>query len=217
MNSLLNTSVKTRTPGRSGTTTSNSSRPVTPPQHGKNNKKMDALRKTYHRAVQIPLENVERLWSHLETFENNFNSITAKKLLSDLSPAYTKARAFLRPLTNHLNALYTPSKNLILPSLPTFDAADRSLVGKWKAYLKWDESNPLEMEDKETLIRRIQGVYRKAVIRMRFHPEIWYMAYHWTSSAEKPDDALLVLQAGIDANPTRCVHPPPCASASHPE
>ncbi len=37
---------------------------------------MDALRKVYHRAVQIPLENVETLWSELETFENNLNRIT---------------------------------------------------------------------------------------------------------------------------------------------
>lgn len=38
---------------------------------------MDALRKVYHRAVQIPLENVETLWSELETFETNLNRITA--------------------------------------------------------------------------------------------------------------------------------------------
>jgi cleavage stimulation factor subunit 3 len=32
---------------------------------------MDALRKIYHRAIQIPLENIERLWSELEAFENS--------------------------------------------------------------------------------------------------------------------------------------------------
>ncbi|KAJ2925795.1 hypothetical protein H1R20_g11295, partial [Candolleomyces eurysporus] len=168
--------------------------------------KMDALRKAYHRAVQIPLDNVERLWSELETFENNLNKITAKKFMSDLSPAHMQARAVLRQLTNHLNALYPPSssQDLFLPSLPKFDGADRSLVGKWKAYLKWEESNPLEIEDKdkETLVRRIQGVYRKAVIRMRFYAEIWFMAYNWTNSIGKPDDALLILKAGMDANPT---------------
>ena len=42
---------------------------------------MDALRKVYHRAVQIPLENVETLWSELETFENNLNRITASPIL----------------------------------------------------------------------------------------------------------------------------------------
>lgn len=37
---------------------------------------MDALRKVYHRAVQIPLENIEQLWSELESFESNLNKIT---------------------------------------------------------------------------------------------------------------------------------------------
>ena len=37
---------------------------------------MDALRKTYHRAVQIPLENVETLWKELDSFENGLNKIT---------------------------------------------------------------------------------------------------------------------------------------------
>ena len=37
---------------------------------------MDALRKVYHRAVQIPIENIERLWSELESFESNLNKIT---------------------------------------------------------------------------------------------------------------------------------------------
>jgi cleavage stimulation factor subunit 3 len=40
--------------------------------------KMDALRKVYHRAVQIPLENVEKLWSELEAFENSLNKITVR-------------------------------------------------------------------------------------------------------------------------------------------
>jgi cleavage stimulation factor subunit 3 len=54
---------------------------------------MDALRKVYHRAVQIPLENVETLWSELETFENNLNRITASIMLAALEGYY------LSPLT----------------------------------------------------------------------------------------------------------------------
>ena len=167
---------------------------------------MDALRKVYHRAVQIPLDNVERLWQELEAFEVNFNRITAKQFMADLSPAHMQARTVLRQLTNHLSALYPPSSNdIFLPPLPRFDASERTLVGKWKAYLKWEESNPLEIEKKEkaTLITRIQGVYRKAVIRMRYYSEIWFMAYTWTNSVGKHDEALSILKAGLEANPSR--------------
>jgi len=161
---------------------------------------MDFLRKVYHHAVQIPLENVEKLWSELETFKNSLNKITvwffsdhsvsyltmiqAKKFMSDLSPSYMQARTVLRQLQRHLGPLFPPPPasssarpHLYLPPTPTFNAAERALVGAWKTYLKWEESNPLEFEDKDktTLISRIQGVYRKAVIRMRFYAEIWFV------------------------------------------
>ncbi|KIM42654.1 hypothetical protein M413DRAFT_444338 [Hebeloma cylindrosporum] len=167
--------------------------------------KMDALRKVYHRAVQIPLDNVERLWQELEAFETGLNRITAKKFMADLSPAHMQARTVLRQLINHVGPLYaTNSSEMFLPSLPRFDAAERALVGKWKVYLKWEESNPLELEDsqKATLITRIQGVYRKALIRMRYYTEIWFMAYTWTSSVGKQDEAISILKAGLEANPS---------------
>lgn len=52
-------------------------------------------------------------------------------------------------------------------------------MGAWKTYLRWEESNPLEIEDKDkmVLISRVQSVYRKAMIRMRFFSEIWYVRF----------------------------------------
>ncbi|TFY78801.1 hypothetical protein EWM64_g5207 [Hericium alpestre] len=176
--------------------------------------KMDALRKVYHRAVQIPLENVEAIWQELEAFENGLNRITAKKFMNDLSPSYMQARTVLRQLQRHLGPLFPPPPPssslrppLYLPHLPTFNAAERALVGAWKNYLRWEESNPLEIEDKDkaTFIARVQGVYRKAVVRMRFFGEIWYMAYVWTNSVGKSDEAINLLKAGIEANPTSFV------------
>ncbi|KAI9512750.1 hypothetical protein F5148DRAFT_1161352 [Russula earlei] len=184
--------------------------------------KMDALRKVYHRAVQIPLENVEALWSELETFENNLNRITAKKFLSDLSPSYMQARTVLRQLQRHLGPLFPPPPPsspsrpyLYLPPKPTFNAAERALVGAWKSYLRWEENNPLEIDeqDRNTFVTRVQGVYRKAVIRMRFFGEIWYMAYVWTNSIGKTEEAINLLKAGIEANPLSFLLNFACAEA----
>ncbi|KAH0586846.1 mRNA 3'-end-processing protein RNA14 [Termitomyces sp. J132] len=172
--------------------------------------KMDALRKVYHRAVQIPLECVETLWQELESFENNLNRITAKKFMSDLSPGYIQARTTFRQIINHMGMtiLSSPSVSstrpeLVLPALPTFNTSERTLVGKWKSYLKWEETNPLMLEekDKSVLVSRIQSIYRKALIRMRYYPEIWFMAYTWLNSVGKHDEAITILKAGIEANP----------------
>ncbi|KAF9486847.1 hypothetical protein BDN71DRAFT_810027 [Pleurotus eryngii] len=115
---------------------------------------MDALRKVYHRAVQIPLDNVERLWQDLEAFEVSLNRITAKKFMADLSPSHMQARTVLRQLQKHLGPLFPPLAPssrcpLYLPSHPSFSPPDRALVGAWKAYLKWEGSNPLAIKEKD--------------------------------------------------------------------
>ena len=101
--------------------------------------------------------------------------------MGDLSPAHMQARAVLRGMDKHMKILFPsqPSYDghppLVLPRVPTFSQSERALVGAWKAYLKWEENNPLELDEKDkgALIQRVQAVYRKAVIRMRYFAEIW--------------------------------------------
>ena len=95
-----------------------------------------------------------------------------------------QARAVLSTLQEHLATLFPPmpppkskSGSIYLPRAPTFNANDKALVGRWRQYLKWEESNPLEVDEKDKvqLHLRIRAVYRKAVVRMRFFAEIWYV------------------------------------------
>ena len=192
-------------------------------QNGRNSKKMDTLQEVYHRAIQIPLENVEHLWLELEAFKTGLNRATSKQIMADLSPAHMQAWNVLRQLIKHVDPLYaTDSSEMHLPLLPRFDTVERGLVGKWKVYLKWEESNPLELKgsQKATLITRIKGVYRKALIRMRYYTKIWlvalssqtwlifdellrFMAYTWTSSVGESEEAISILKAGLQVNPSR--------------
>ena len=41
--------------------------------------KMDAVRRAYQQAVQIPMENVKRLWEDYQEFENGLNKITVSR------------------------------------------------------------------------------------------------------------------------------------------
>lgn len=92
-----------------------------------------------------------------------------------------QARTVLNTLQEHLTVLFPPPppskhrNSIWLPRVPTYAAGEKALVARWRAYLKWEESNPLEIEekDKAQLHSRLQSVYRKAVVRMRFYPEIW--------------------------------------------
>ena len=144
-----------------------------------------------------------------------------------------QARTALNQLQEHPIVLFPPTPpskdkrpSIWLPRPPTYNKGDKALVARWRLYLKWEESNPLEIEEsnKNTLIQRVQSVYKKATVRMRFYCEIWlvssivsgmyarmaergagirYMAYVWTNSVGKTDEALTLLKAGIEANPAR--------------
>ncbi|KAL0062216.1 mRNA 3'-end-processing protein rna14 [Marasmius tenuissimus] len=175
--------------------------------------KIDAIRKAIHRAVQIPLNNVERLWGELETFENGFGHVPAKKILQILSPGYMRAKSALRELIEHTLPLYPPAtqttpnpppSDFFLPALPSFTASERQNVGRWKRYLRWEENDPLMLEEKDkvTLIARIWSAYRKATFRMRYFPEIWFMAYKWLTSIGKNDEAEAQLKLGVEFNPS---------------
>ncbi|KAJ1309611.1 hypothetical protein OPQ81_006383 [Rhizoctonia solani] len=174
--------------------------------------KMDALRRLYHRAVVIPLENVEQLWRELDQFENGLNKITAKKFLADLSPSYMTARTALRELRRLLDPLEekgaAPPRDpaipappdFNLPTPPTWTESDRAAVQGWKAYVKWEESNPLDLEDTAAWHGRVSTAYRKACAAMQFYPEIWYLAYNWANTAGKPDEAMTIIKQGMEAN-----------------
>lgn len=148
------------------------------------------------------MEGVERLWEEYRDFENGLsepsvrvqpisfghstNRNQAKKLLSDLEPAYMHAHVVLGTLQKHLRALSPPTSPsevrscISLPRPPKFDESDKTLVGRWRIYLRWEEGNPLQLEAKDgsQLHLRLQNVHRKAVAYMRFYPEIWLVLSH---------------------------------------
>ncbi|KAJ7801935.1 hypothetical protein B0H14DRAFT_3489077 [Mycena olivaceomarginata] len=140
--------------------------------------KMNALRKVYHRAVQTPLDNVEQLWTQFQAFEMGLNKITAKKYISDLWRAHVQARNVLSQLTSHLQGLggTDGTSGIFLPALSTFSSEERQLIGRWKAYLRWEEADPLGIKDEDRSIftSRVEKVYSKAVIHMRYYPEICF-------------------------------------------
>ncbi len=134
------------------------------------------------------------------------------------------ARKALRELKQHVEAL-SPS---VIPPRPTWVESDRALAIHWKKYLKWEESNPLDIEDAAGLQARVIYAMRKCLTQMRFFPELWYVAvscsprmpafpdmgttrigflrFHVASylqSQGRLDEAGAYLKTGVDANPHR--------------
>ncbi|TIA80085.1 hypothetical protein E3P98_02868 [Wallemia ichthyophaga] len=164
--------------------------------------RMDALRRTYQRAVVIPIQNLEAIWREWDAFEGSLNKVTAKKFLADKSPAYMTARSALREMRSLVDA----PVNLFhmdgtLARRPSWTERERQVVGAWKRYLAWEEGNPLELEDEAARHSRVSYAFKKALVYMRFYPEIWYRAYIAHRSMGRDEEAFSLLKQGSEAVP----------------
>jgi cleavage stimulation factor subunit 3 len=80
------------------------------------------------------------------------------------------ARKTLRELRAQHDNLPSPA----LPNRPDWSSSDdRDGLERWKRYLAYEESNPLEIDDAQAVHQRIGFAYRKALANLRFYPEIW--------------------------------------------
>ena len=78
-----------------------------------------------------------------------------------------------RTALRELRQLTDPLPNPPIPPKPSFSDADRAMVSHWKTYLKWEEGNPLSIEDKSVLSTRVAYAFRKCLGIMRHFPELW--------------------------------------------
>jgi hypothetical protein len=120
---------------------------------------MDAVRKAYHRAVQIPLDNVERLWQELEAFETALNKITVRLYMYQRSTFLTivgqkiHGGSLTRPHASPHRPSPTPkASRTTFPTSSTVDADKTSPVPAFVAYFQspgesacWSLEGVLEM------------------------------------------------------------------------
>ncbi len=160
--------------------------------------KMDLLRKTYRSAVCIPLNNLELLWQGYNLFENNINKSTARKFISEKSAAYMAARSGFKELTN----LFKQFNRHKSPRLPSWTSSEIQSQKAWKKWIKWELTNPLELNDPKEVQKRVIYAYQQALSSNRFVPEMWYDATQYTFSIENKELGMKFITDGIAANPT---------------
>jgi cleavage stimulation factor subunit 3 len=90
--------------------------------------KMDTLRKTYHRALSVPIANIEQLWRDYEAYENSLSRMTAKKFIADRSSGYMLARTGQKELKILMEPLEGAMKGW-LAKPPGWSEKECQLVG----------------------------------------------------------------------------------------
>ncbi|CZS92531.1 related to mRNA 3'-end-processing protein rna-14 [Rhynchosporium graminicola] len=170
--------------------------------------KMDQLRKAYQRAVNVPMSSLNILWKEYDQFEMGLNKITGRKFLQEKSPSYMSARSAntaLESITRSLNRTTLPK----LPPAPGFEGDQDYLqqVQLWKAWISWEQEDPLVLKDEEPELykQRVLYTYKQAVMALRFWPEIWVEAADWCFNNGMEKDGDSFLNDGLLANPESCL------------
>ncbi|KAA8912258.1 hypothetical protein TRICI_003538 [Trichomonascus ciferrii] len=159
---------------------------------------MDLLRKTYRRAICIPLVNVEDLWHAYNEFETNLNKTTARKFIAEKSAAYMTARSCIREMQNMIGSMDITNTT---PYPRRWTKKEEKESIRWFRWLEWEKKNPLGL-DAETLKQRVVFTYKQAVMSMRYFPEIWFDAVEYLLSSDQAALANEFLSQAVHANPT---------------
>ncbi|OLY81488.1 mRNA 3'-end-processing protein RNA14 [Smittium mucronatum] len=150
-------------------------------------KKIESIRNLFHRAISIPLYQIELIWKEYDVFENNLNRLLAKKNLSDWSAIYMTARSALLESSKYIDSIKThsPTDGLCVPILWT--PSEKAYLSSWKKYISWEKTNPQSLESESELENRIVYIYDKSILSLRFYPEIWIESsqYLWKINRKK--------------------------------
>ncbi|EPY50921.1 mRNA cleavage and polyadenylation specificity factor complex subunit Rna14 [Schizosaccharomyces cryophilus OY26] len=163
--------------------------------------KLDAVRRTYQRAVSTPIYNIEKLWRDYDAFENSVNRATARKFVAEKSPAYMSARAAMRELSNMTNGLrvldYTFERK--------HNNAEKTAYARWMKWIEWEKNDPLDLHHGTTLQGRIAYAYEQAMLYIPLCPQIWLDAFSYFLNIQDEQRALQIMKRGMRYCPSSFV------------
>jgi hypothetical protein len=143
----------------------------------------------------MPVDGIEQLWASYDAFENGLNKLTAKKMLSDRSPAYMLARSFCKELRDHAVACDREA----LPSPPQGDSHGRLLA--FLNWIVWEKANPLKIAEGPVLHARVNYAYKCAVSSLRHYPEVAFDYSRFLAEKGLDKEAEAVLKGSIGTTP----------------
>jgi hypothetical protein len=160
-----------------------------------------ALRRAYHRALEVPHAALDALWAGYERFEAGTGDRTlAKRALDEWRPRFQAARALAR---ERAALVERAAAGRALPLAPGRGGARAArAAGAWRALVAWERGNPQGL-DAAALRARVQLAYDQALAAMPQHPEAWLdlAAWHARGGGGGAEAAADALRRGARAAP----------------
>lgn len=159
-----------------------------------------AVRKVFHRAVALPLLNMEALWREYEKFERSIpnNDALALNFFKVFRAKFDAARAVLRDRKKvqdqvNLNAL-------AVPATVTAARAELAQMNAWQKIIAFEMGNP-ERLDPIRLKSRMRFTLELFVSVKRHFPDAWYQYAVYENDANDREAATAIFERALEAIP----------------
>lgn len=172
----------------------------TPGANWEQQQKIDLIRKVYKKALVVPTENIEPLWSQYTKWENELNQATAQKFVSEKSAEFMAARSWN---TEWQNLTKKKLKRSIIPHGLDNDLVEAQMK-YWASWLQLEKKNSLQIKDESLLQRRINYVYKEATYALPFVSQLWFeYVKHLLNDNEESNlsKCISILNDGLKLNP----------------
>ncbi|DBA01781.1 TPA: hypothetical protein N0F65_010191 [Lagenidium giganteum] len=156
------------------------------------------VRKAFHRALVMPLNNMEAIWKDYEKFERSIpnNDALAQNFFKMFRQKFDASRAVFRDRKKLYDAV-----NINALSVPvSITKAEAAQMTGWQKILEYETQNP-ERLDGARFKSRMRFTLELFVNVMRHHPEAWYQYAAYENETNDPDAATAVFDRALEANP----------------
>ncbi|CAE7313686.1 CSTF77 [Symbiodinium sp. KB8] len=156
----------------------------------------DFLRCVFQRCAGASHSTMDKLWVGYEQFEKSQgNPALAAKLMSEHMPRYVRGKAAYKELSQL--AANIDHYAVAVPLTPQNVADQSKLFEKWRAVLRFERTNPLQLGTEE-LTARVALVYQQASLACGFFPDLWFDFSAWLDLGGKQEEATDVLRKAVE-------------------
>lgn len=148
------------------------------------NQKVQNIRNAYHRAVVMPLMNLESLWREYNLYENTVDKPNAKRHVEQVSRQYVNAKRCSQELEGVTRGLIRGGTSVPLRGTPQ----EVQQLQIWKRYISWEKSNPTRTEDQSVLVKRVLYSHEQCLLCFGHCADIWYEAALYLQRASETGD-----------------------------
>eukprot|EP00435_Cladocopium_sp_Y103_P020496 s1453_g5.t1 len=153
------------------------------------------VRKVFQRCAGASHSTMDKLWLGYEQFEKSQgNPAMAAKYMSEHMPRYVRGKAAYKELSQLGNNMDFYA--VAVPITPKTQLEQKKLFDQWRAILRFERTNPLQLEGEE-LTARVALVYQQASLACGFSPDLWYDFSAWLDLGGKQEEATEVLRKAV--------------------